>query len=90
MNFLKSLEMNWGPVFDLQSMSELKVTDRADDVQHALMLRLLFQTAVRMSELCRIQIGDMRNSDRGYKVPPTHLDNSLSCQIRGWHLTPLT
>ncbi len=51
--------MNWGPVFDLQSMSELKVTDRADDVQHALMLRLLFQTAVRVSELCGIQIGDI-------------------------------
>jgi len=33
--------------------------DRADDVQHALMLRLLFQTAVRVSELCGIQIGDI-------------------------------
>jgi integrase/recombinase XerD len=33
--------------------------DQADDVQHALMLRLLFQTAVRVSELCGIQIGDI-------------------------------
>ena len=33
--------------------------DRADDVQHSLMLRLLFQTAVRVSELCGIQVGDI-------------------------------
>lgn len=33
--------------------------DKADDVQHALMLRLLFQTAVRVSELCGIQAGDI-------------------------------
>lgn len=32
------------------------VVDRADDVQHALMLRLLFYTAVRVSELCRIEV----------------------------------
>src|SRR6266550_2382511 len=36
-----------------------EAVDRADDVQHALMLRLLFQTAVRVSELCGIQIGDI-------------------------------
>ena len=36
-----------------------EMVDRADDVQHALMLRLLFQTAVRVSELCGIQIGDI-------------------------------
>ena len=36
-----------------------EVVDRADDVQHALMLRLLFQTAVRVSELCGIQVGDI-------------------------------
>ena len=36
-----------------------ETVDRADDVQHALMLRLLFQTAVRVSELCGIQIGDI-------------------------------
>jgi site-specific recombinase XerD len=36
-----------------------EVVDRADDVQHALMLRLLFQTAVRVSELCGIQITDI-------------------------------
>ena len=31
-----------------------QVVDRAEDVQHALMLRLLFFTAVRVSELCNI------------------------------------
>src|SRR4051812_14439176 len=31
------------------------VVDRAVDVQHALMLRLLFYTAVRVSELCNMQ-----------------------------------
>jgi integrase len=33
--------------------------DRAEDVQHALMLRLLFYTAVRVSELCRIEVRDV-------------------------------
>ena len=33
-----------------------QIVDRADDVQHALMLRLLFFTGVRVSELCRIEI----------------------------------
>jgi integrase len=36
-----------------------EAVDKADDVQHALMLRLMFQTAVRVSELCGIQIGDI-------------------------------
>jgi integrase len=35
------------------------VVDRADDVQHVLMLRLLFYTAVRVSELCNIQVTDL-------------------------------
>ena len=35
------------------------IVDRADDVQHSLMLRLLFQTAVRVSELCNIQVTDV-------------------------------
>ena len=35
------------------------VVDRADDVQHALMLRLLFYTAVRVSELCGIAVADV-------------------------------
>jgi integrase/recombinase XerD len=35
------------------------VVDQADDVQHALMLRLLFYTAVRVSELCGIEVGDI-------------------------------
>ncbi len=33
--------------------------DRAVDVQHALMLRLMFFTAVRVSELCNIQVADV-------------------------------
>src|SRR5215831_11941948 len=33
-----------------------EVVDRADDVQHALMLRHLFFTAVRVSELCNIAV----------------------------------
>jgi integrase/recombinase XerD len=32
------------------------VVDRADDVQHSLMLRLLFYTGVRVSELCGIEV----------------------------------
>lgn len=33
--------------------------DQAEDVQHSLMLRLLFYTAVRVSELCAIEVGDV-------------------------------
>lgn len=36
-----------------------QVVDQAADVQHSLMLRLLFYTAVRVSELCAIQIADV-------------------------------
>ncbi len=36
-----------------------KAVDEADDVQHALMLRLLFFTAVRVSELCNIEVADV-------------------------------
>jgi integrase len=36
-----------------------EVVDQADDVQHSLMLRLLFQTAVRVSELCGIMVADV-------------------------------
>ena len=35
------------------------IVDRAEDVQHALMLRLIFYTGVRVSELCRIEIADV-------------------------------
>jgi integrase/recombinase XerD len=35
------------------------VVDRAQDVQHCLMLRLLFFTAVRVSELCNFGISDV-------------------------------
>lgn len=33
-----------------------QIVDRADDVQHSLMLRLLFYTGVRVSELCGIEV----------------------------------
>jgi len=36
-----------------------QVVDQADDVQHSLMLRLLFFTMVRVSELCNIQVADV-------------------------------
>jgi integrase/recombinase XerD len=36
-----------------------QIVDRAEDVQHALMLRLLFYTAVRVSELCNFGISDV-------------------------------
>lgn len=35
-----------------------QVVDQADDIQHSLMLRLLFYTGVRVSELCYIQVAD--------------------------------
>jgi integrase len=33
--------------------------DRAEDVQHSLMLRLLFYTMVRVSELCNMMVADV-------------------------------
>ena len=36
-----------------------QIVDRADDVQHSLMLRMLFFTGVRVSELCRIEIAQV-------------------------------
>ena len=36
-----------------------QIVDRAEDVQHALMLRLLFFTAVRVGELCNIGISEV-------------------------------
>ena len=35
------------------------VVDKADNVQHALMLRLLFYTGVRVSELCGVTVADV-------------------------------
>ncbi len=35
------------------------VVDKADDVQHSLMLRLLFYTGVRVSEMCAILVADV-------------------------------
>jgi len=36
-----------------------EIVDRADDVQHSLMLRLLFYTGVRVAELCNIQVAQV-------------------------------
>ena len=36
-----------------------KVVDQADDVQHALMLRLIFYTGVRVSELCGVLVSEV-------------------------------
>lgn len=36
-----------------------KQVDQADDVQHALILRLMFYTGVRVSELCNIQVAEV-------------------------------
>jgi integrase len=36
-----------------------QAVDRADNAQHALMLRLLFYTGVRVAELCAIEIADI-------------------------------
>jgi integrase/recombinase XerD len=36
-----------------------KIVDQAEDVQHSLMLRLLFFTAVRVAELCNIEVADI-------------------------------
>jgi integrase len=36
-----------------------QVVDRAEDVQHALMLRLLFYTGVRVSELCNMLVSNV-------------------------------
>jgi integrase len=36
-----------------------KAVDQAEDVQHSIMLRMLFYTGVRVSELCGIEIGDV-------------------------------
>lgn len=36
-----------------------KAVDKSDDVQHLLMLRLLFYTGVRVSELCSIMVSDV-------------------------------
>jgi integrase/recombinase XerD len=35
------------------------VVDKADDIQHALMLRLLFFTGVRVSELCNVLVAEV-------------------------------
>mgnify|MGYP000501222390 CR=1 FL=1 len=35
------------------------IVDQADDAQHSLMLRLLFYTGIRVSELCNIEVKDV-------------------------------
>ena len=54
-----------------------KMVDQAEDVQHALMLRLTFFTAVRVSELCGIEVShvdlgklqNLRGSGQGQQRP---------------------
>jgi integrase/recombinase XerD len=36
-----------------------EVLDRSDDIQHSLMIRLLFFTGMRVSELCNTQVSDV-------------------------------
>jgi integrase len=36
-----------------------QIVDQAEDVQHGLMLRLLFYAAVRVSELCNMEVSDV-------------------------------
>jgi len=36
-----------------------RIVDEADNIQHSLMLRLMFFTGVRVSELCRIEVKDV-------------------------------
>jgi len=36
-----------------------ELVDQADNIQHALMPRLLFYTGVRVSELCRMEVADV-------------------------------
>ncbi|WP_417384182.1 tyrosine-type recombinase/integrase [Gimesia sp.] len=36
-----------------------QIVDRADNVEHSLMLRLLFYTGVRVSELCSMEVADL-------------------------------
>ena len=40
-----------------------EIVDAAQDVQHSLMLRLMFYTAVRVSELCSIRVEDVDLKD---------------------------
>lgn len=67
-----------------------QVADQAQDVQHSLMLRLLFYTAVRVSELCAIEIGDIDleackiriNSGKGDKDRYVLFGRSFATAIR--------
>lgn len=36
-----------------------RTVDGAENIQHSLMLRLMFYTGVRVSELCRMEVGDV-------------------------------
>jgi len=45
-----------------------KIVDQADDAQHSLLLRLLFYTGVRVSELCSIEIKDVDLENQKIRV----------------------
>lgn len=67
-----------------------EVVDQAADVQHVLMLRLLFFTAVRVSELCNIAVADVDveackiriNSGKGDKDRYVLFGKSFATAIR--------
>jgi integrase len=67
-----------------------KAVDAAQDVQHALMLRLLFYTGVRVSELCGIEVGDVDlenckvfvNQGKGSKDRYVLFGNSFATALR--------
>lgn len=44
---------------DIEIQSFYRVIDLAQNIEHQIMLRLLFYTAIRVSELCRIEMGDV-------------------------------
>lgn len=64
--------------------------DQADDAQHALMLRLLFYSAVRVSELCNIEVGDVDletcrifiRQGKGSKDRYVLFSKSFACALR--------
>jgi len=68
-----------GHIFDSLVDSEIAIQD-CGDVQHEILLKLLFCTAVRVSELVHIEVGDVDldarkifiNRGKGAKCVATH------------------
>jgi integrase/recombinase XerD len=67
-----------------------EVLDRSDNTQHSLMLRLLFYTGVRVSELCNTQVSDVDlescrvriNEGKGGKDRTVLFSKSFSVALR--------